>query len=405
MVLKHITVRWKGKTISGLLINHKDGVIEIKLSNGYNIGLNEKEVEIIEERPYERRPIEKQEDETGEVVLISCGGTISSKVDYETGGVSPQVSAKELIQQFPELEDIATLEGRILLNLLSENMTQSEWEAMVDAIDEEFRKNKKVVLLHGTDTMHYSASAVAFAFRGMPSPVVFTGAQRSVDRPSSDAKLNLMNAVFTSKQAFGESVIVMHSSMSDDVGVVIRGVRARKMHTSRRDAFQSINAKPLGYVDALNKTVELSNPEPCAEEWHVENGFERNVAMLYLYPGMDVDVIKYFLKYKGVVLVGTGLGHAPLGRLGFYEAFKELCDNSVVVMCSQTIHGRINMNVYSTGRELLDLGVVGNLLDATPETMYVKLSWVLRKTKSKEKAKELLHKNVAHEFSERSFPL
>jgi len=388
-------LKWRGKEVKGLLISKKGEYLEIKLPSGYNIMLNEKEVEILKEEEFERGYVKGEEGE-GEVRIIGCGGTIGSKVDYETGGVSPKISADELVAQYPEIRNIATVETRMLFSMLSENMNQEHWEKIVEEVKKAFEERKKVVLLHGTDTMHYTASALAFAFKGMPSPIVLTGSQRSSDRPSSDAWFNLLNAIYTSKQEFGESVIVMHSSINDDEGVVLRGVRARKMHSTRRDAFKPINESPLAFVDFRKGVEWLNKPIEPINDWKVENGFSRKVALIYVYPGIEEGVFDYYKAYDGVVLVGTGMGHIPTSII---DKIKEL---NIVVMTTQTIYGRINLDVYSTGRLLKEAGVLGHGLDITPEAAFVKLSWILYRTKERTKVKELFYTNMANEFSLRS---
>ncbi len=394
--MKKVKLRWRGKEIEGLLIAKKGEYLEIKLKSGYNIMLNENEVEILKEEEF-KRSYTRGEEGKGEVRIIGCGGTIGSKVDYETGGVSPQISASELVAQYPEIKDIAGVETRMLFSILSENMKQEHWEKIVDEVAKAFEEEKRVVLLHGTDTMHYTASSLAFAFRGMPFPVVLTGSQRSSDRPSSDARLNLLNAIYTSKQEFGEVAIVMHSSINDNEGVVLRGVRARKMHSTRRDAFKPINEGPLAFVDFKKGIEWLSKPSKPVSDWKVENGFSRKVAMVYIYPGIEEGVFDYYKSYDGIVLLGTGMGHTPTDII---EKIKEM--KGIVVMSTQTIYGRINLNVYSTGRLLKKAGVIGHELDITPEAAFVKLSWILYRTKERQEVERLFYTNMANEFSMRS---
>ena len=195
--------------------------------------------------------------------MLGTGGTIASKVEYETGAVKPAMTTEDLIEAVPEIAFVADIEARVLFNIFSENMTPELWERIVDAVAKAFEEGfEGVVVAHGTDTMAYTAAALSFAFRGLPAPIAFVGAQRSSDRPSSDAAFNLHAAVLTAAEApFAEVVVVMHGEPGDTYALAHRGTKVRKMHTSRRDAFQSINARPLAKIyPAERKIVMISQP-------------------------------------------------------------------------------------------------------------------------------------------------
>ncbi len=404
---KKARINWKGKVFEGVLMPYedKDSYI-LKLSNGYNIGIpkNESTLEIIGE---ETLSYEEKLSKEGEITVIGCGGTISSRVDYNTGAVIPSMN-------FSAFEGIKKkIKAIELFKIFSEEFTTEHWKELSKTIYEEAKNENPVIVLHGTDTMHYSSAAVAFSIPSLNIPVIFTGAQRSVDRPSSDAKENVLNSIFSSTQNFGEVVVLMHSSINDGSAYIHRGVKVRKLHTSRRDAFQSVNIKPLAEVNyeenkfkLIEKLYPLRSPSPLSK---LENHFNENVAILYYYPGMPPSLISKYSEFEGIVIAGTGLGHVSLGvnndrRIKpVYKELKELIDSDVkIVMVSQTIHGRINMNVYSTGRKLLELGVIGNYTDMTIETAFVKLSWVLGKEKRYSKVKELMETNLVGEITERS---
>ncbi len=397
--MKKISFKWKDKIYTGILVNEVSDIYEIKLENGYNVGLLKKDVEIINEEliKSDNKPT-TIENEEGDVVLLLCGGTILSKVDYTTGGVAPNLNIEEIKSLFPELKN-ERIGIKLIFDKLSENIYPSDWEIIANNIFKVLSKRKRVVILHGTDTMHYSASAMAFAFPSLNNPIVFTGSQRSSDRPSSDAHLNLLNAITVSKQPIGESVIVMHSSINDDNGIIIRGVRARKMHSTRRDAFKSINSLPLGFVKQSN--VQLNEDVRKSSELIFKNGFSKDVGLLYLYPGISEEVINFYSKYKAIVLIGTGLGHAPIEYIG--DSLKELSNKRVVVITTQTLYGRVNLNVYKTGKLMKSYGIIGSGLDILPETAYVKMSWILNKTDDRDEIARMYYENIAGEFSNRSY--
>jgi glutamyl-tRNA(Gln) amidotransferase subunit D len=338
------------------------------------------------------------------VSLLSTGGTIASKVDYKTGAVSPALSAQDLYDVVPELGNVANVRAEIFSNILSENMKPDIWSQIAEAVGKRVIEGgvDGVIIAHGTDTMHYTAAALSFALRNLPVPVVLVGSQRSSDRPSTDAAMNLVNsAVVAGKGPFAEVTLCMHGEMGDTYSLCHRGTKVRKMHTSRRDTFKSINAKPIakvqqGKVEMLVQDYMNRDPK---RELQVEGKFDDKVGLVKTYPGITADVVDALIDkgYHGIVLEGTGLGHIP-ERL--YEAVKRANEEDIVlVMSSQCISGRIDMNVYRTGRELLSMGVVSGE-DMTAETALVKLMWLLGRGEPRAKVRELIGKNVAGEITD-----
>ncbi|MEB2835776.1 MAG: Glu-tRNA(Gln) amidotransferase subunit GatD [Desulfurococcales archaeon] len=391
-------------------------ILVVKLGNGYNIGVRvTPETRIRVERrgggggkpgvpaplaePPERLPRER-------VVIIGTGGTIASRIDYETGAVNPYMDADEIVQAVPEVLNYARIEAVELFRLFSEDMTPSHWERIASEAARLIGEGYDgVVIAHGTDTMHYTAAALSFVFHsGLPVPIVLTGAQRSSDRPSSDAAFNLAASVLTAARApFAEVVIVMHGETGDTYALAHRGTRARKMHTSRRDAFQSINAVPLAMVwPDRGEIVVLDGNyrRRGAQDLVVENGFDDRVALVKYYPGMDPEVIDFLVDrgYHGIVLEGTGFGHVANRLIPSIQRAVE--EGVAVVAASQTLFGRVNLNVYSTGRRMLKAGVIP-AEDMTPETAYVKLSWVLKRTRDPGEVRRLMLTPLAGEISSR----
>jgi glutamyl-tRNA(Gln) amidotransferase subunit D len=210
---------------------------------------------------------------------------------------------------------------------------------------------------------------------------------------------------------FGEVGVCMHATTSDDFCYVHRGTRVRKMHTSARDAFRSIDSSPLFKVDYRQKLFEkLDDPMPRSKKGlAAKKNVNDNVALIYSHPNIKPDLIKKLDDYDGVVLVGTGLGHVPANAFGdklvhgLCQPIKELVDSGIpVVMSSQCISGRISLCVYTTGRLLLEAGVIGDGADWTPETAYTKLCWVLGQTKDMKEVKKLMMTNLVGEISPRT---
>lgn len=387
----------------------------IKLDSGYNIGISSNNARILLIKKAEKKQ-EQMETEIqtkrGDIVILGCGGTILSKVEYKTGAVFPAYSPKDLFNAFPKLKQMASIHSRILFQLFSEDIHILHWSKIAQEIADEIKQGAKgVVILHGTDTLHYTSAALSFALQDLPVPVVVTAAQRSSDRPSSDNENNLLNSIFAAKSDIAHVGICMHANSSDDFAYFHLGTKVRKMHSSRRDAFLSINSLPLAKIDYKTEKLEPLipyNKRNTKKNLDLQNKFSQNVGMLYIHPGIKPELIDKFADYDGLVLVGTGFGHIPTNPSKdkcantLVPNIKALIDSGIpVVMSSQTIFGRINMNVYSTGRLLQEIGVIGNNADWTPETAYVKLCWVLGKEKNQKKVNEIMMKNIAGELSER----
>ena len=409
-----------GLTVEGVVMPRyslvERDVLVIKLRNGYNIGIRCDRIARVErlgEAP--RRggagtPAPLAEGEAPRpgkrVFVIGTGGTIASRIDYETGAVRPYIEAEELVQAIPEAARYAEIRASELMEVLSENMTPKHWETIIEETARRLREGYDgIVIAHGTDTMGYTAAALSFAFhKGLPAPVVLVGAQRSSDRPSSDAAFNFTAAVLTAVEApFGEVAVVMHGTVSDTYALAHRGTRVRKMHSSRRDAFQSINSLPLAKVWPWEGKIEMLRDDYRPRKrgsLEVENGFDDRVALLHYYPGMKGDLIDLLVDsgYKGIVVEGTGFGHVAERLI---PHIKRAVDSGVaVVVATQTVFGRVNLNVYATGRKMLAAGVIP-ADDMLAETAYVKLSWVLARARSMEEVRRLMLTNIAGEIGER----
>ncbi|MEM3666343.1 MAG: Glu-tRNA(Gln) amidotransferase subunit GatD [Candidatus Bathyarchaeia archaeon] len=402
-----------GEVYEGILIPRSEygdeKHIVIKLKSGYNVGIRLSPNTKIEKmgvgaKPaFAAPPLPPQNPELPKVVIISTGGTIASRVDYRTGAVRPALTASDLYSVVPELSSIARIDAQILFSLYSENITPAHWTEMAKAVAAQIEDGVDgVVIAHGTDTMGYSAAALSFAIQNLPVPLIFVGSQRSADRPSSDAATNLTGAVLAAARApFAEVAVAMHETVSDTAIALHRGTRVRKCHTSRRDAFKSINTEPIAKVegDKITMLTEDYRKRDPQRKPILKPEFNDKVALVKFYPGMDPAVIDWHVEkgYKAIVLEGTGLGHVS-NR--FFQPIKRAIDKGVIVaMASQCIWGRINMNVYDTGRDLLALGVIP-LEDMLAETATVKLMWILGQTSDVEESKRLLKTNIAGELSQ-----
>lgn len=393
-----------GTTFEGLLMPRhafSDGhVVTIKLDNGYNLGLLEDgaTIDVLEKakaRSVDRSMPEPRED-LPTVAILGTGGTIASFVDYRTGGVTPATKPEELAAAAPELFDVCNLRAEVVFEMFSEDMQPEHWTQIAERAAWHLNNGcRGVIIGHGTDTMGHTAAALAFCLKDLSGPVVLTGSQRSSDRPSSDAGLNLLAAARVAANSdLGEVVVCMHETSDDDRIAIHRATRVRKMHTSRRDAFQSINALPLGYVEG--KQVQWAQPyhRATAGPTTCDAAWDEEVSMITSYPGLWPDHIEDVVR-KATVIVGTGLGHIAQRCLPGVE--KVLARGAHVAMASQCIHGRTNMNVYSTGRDLLKMGVMP-AQDMLPEVAYIKLMWILGHTDDPAEVRRLFATPLAGEM-------
>ncbi len=412
-----ITIRHDGEEHNGVLmpraqIGSDPDHIVVKLATGYNFGIrltNDSEVILAKKGRTSKRTASKgvsaQSKDLPAVSILSTGGTIASKVDYRTGAVNPALTAQDLYDTVPELKDHADVRAKVLMSVFSEDIRPSDWTKMARAVASEIKQGTNgVIIAHGTDTLGFTSAALSFALQNLPIPVVLVGSQRSSDRPSSDAAMNLILATdFVGRADAAEVMLVMHGETDDSFAYAHRGTRVRKSHTSRRDAFQSINSYPLFRIESSSIT-EMNPPLLRRDSKRIlklKPKFEEKVAIVKTYPGFSHDVIDHLVnhEYRGIVIEGTGLGHAPKS---LQSSVKRAVENDIVVaMTSQCISGRVDMDVYRTGVELLELGVVA-CEDMLTETAFVKLSWLLANMKTTKKVTAGLVETISGEIEMRS---
>jgi glutamyl-tRNA(Gln) amidotransferase subunit D len=401
-----------GQEFEGVLLpSSTPEQLVVKLASGYNVGIDREgaSIDVLESDVYDVESAQDEEDsssvefdeELPTISLISTGGTIASTVDYRTGAVTAQFDAEDVLRAVPDLAGRANYRGRVVANILSENMTPDVWQDLAHAVHEEIEAGADgVVVMHGTDTMQFSASAIAFML-DTPVPIVFTGSQRSADRPSSDNVMNAVCAVEAAKSDCAEVLICMHASESDDRCALHRGTRARKNHTSRRDAFETVGQRPLGtaeYGDDIDVEFRREYRDRGAVDLDIAPDLETEVDLVKFTPGTDPAMLDAVADSEGLVLEGTGLGHV---NTSWIDSIAELVDSGTdIVMTSQCLDGRVCDRVYDTGRDLLDAGVIEGE-DMLPGTAKVKLMWALANV---ETVAETVRRPLAGEITERSVP-
>lgn len=412
-----------------------DDHIVIKLKSGYNIGIDTTKIQSVTNlTSYSKQTISNPivissyhikhgvatvkgttyndiegREPLPNIALISTGGTIASKIDYRTGGVHSALSASDLYASIPELGKYASIDPEVILNEYSENLNPEHWTFIANKVAEKVRSRtyRGIIISHGTDTMHYTAGALSFALQNLPIPVVLVGAQRSSDRPSSDAALNLIGAtVFCIKSSYSGVFVAMHAGPSDDSIACHVGTRVRKNHTSRRDAFESIDIEPVALIKGDH--IEMQSHEQSQVKLHPRNNtstnflvrpaFDRRVILIKYHPGFDPRLLSHLttgLDYKALVIEGTGLGHISKQCI---PQIRRIIDSGIpVFMTSQCIWGRTRMTVYDTGRDLLKIGVIP-LSDMLPETALVKAMWAISNSTDREHSKQIMLQNIANEM-------
>ncbi len=413
-VWSQVTLHTTRGDFSGLILPRSETAdalhIVLKLDTGYNIGVRWDTVTGIDvhgrkvanyQIPEKEFPVDPGKPR---VKLFGTGGTIASRLDYRTGAVIPAFSPGELYGSVPELADICNMETEKLYGVFSENMGPEQWMGTARAIAREIETGVAgIVVGHGTDTMHHTAAALSFMLQDSPVPIVMVGSQRSSDRPSSDAAMNLINATRTAATSdIAEVMVCMFGPTSDEYGLLHRGTRVRKMHSSYRSTFRTLSDIPLGKVDAEGVKPFRTDYHQRRDDKKVKlvDVFDDRVSLVYYYPNMKPDIIDSLVDngYKGIIIAGTGLGHVnkPL-----YPALQRAYDAGVhVFMTVQTLWGYVQMYVYETGREIMELGVVpaANML---PEVAYVKLGWALGQSQDRDEVKRLMLSPVNGEITER----
>lgn len=410
----------RGSTFIGVILPRSETCddlhLVVKLFNGYNVGVAADRIASVKETGYKKAVYKIPEKEfpydakKKNVTLLGTGGTIASRLDYRTGAVIPAFTPGELYGAVPELADIANLTTQKLFGVFSENMGPEQYKALAVAIGEEIAKGADgIVIGHGTDTMSHTGAILSFMVQNSPVPIVVVGSQRSSDRPSSDAALNLMNAVRTAAECdIAEVMLCMFGPTSDNYDLLHRGTRCRKMHSSYRSTFRTIGATPLATVSRY--------PNEDGSHFHylsddflrrdknrvpvIQPVFEEKVTIQYYYPNFNPDIIDGLsaLGYRGIVFAGTGLGH--VNKMVFPALKRAIQKGMTIVMTVQTLWGFAQMYVYDTGRDLLDLGVIP-LDNMLPETAYMKLAWVLGQTEDPQKIRAMMTTPINHETTPR----
>ncbi|MBS3171855.1 Glu-tRNA(Gln) amidotransferase subunit GatD [Candidatus Woesearchaeota archaeon] len=407
--------------LEGIFIPSPNNTFVLKLKSGYNIGIDKKKIKKIEVlqkfKTSELKLSKVQHNKDLKAIsILHTGGTVASSVSYETGGVIARFTPEEILTMFPELQKIANINSRLISNMFSEDMNFNHYNIIAKEIEKELKNGVDgIIITHGTDTLGFTAAALTFILENLPIPVILVGSQRSSDRGSTDAKLNLLSAAqFIAKTDFQGVAICMHESMNDDSCLIMPSLKTRKMHSSARNAFKVVNDNAIARVDQ-NGNITFLKQHPKKEEKKLTLKLfnpKLKIGILKAHPNMSAKEISNYSSFDGLILEGYGLaGNFPINKIDkftsenekIYNELKKLAKKNPLVATSQTIYGRVNMNVYSTGRLLQEAGITGHNLDVLTETAFIKLAWLLSNY-PKNRIKELFNENLRGEISKRTEP-
>ncbi len=412
----YVEIHLMKKIYEGILLENpktEKGIVLLKLDSGYNIGFNKKDISKIKtlkkSKVIEEKIEIKKSNEKPNIAMIITGGTISAKLNPKKGGVDWLDTPESLFKFYPEIfEKVNIIKVEVPFMKATEDMDFKDWKKIANVAKKLLNDSniKGIIITQGTDFLHYTSSALSFFLKNLNKPVVLTYSQRSIDRASSDADLNLQCSAIAAISDIAEVMIVGHATINDDYCYAMPGTKTKKMHTSKRDAFKVINDKPFAKIfpDKVEIISDYTKREN-KKKVKTDSKFEEKVALIKVYPGQSPEILDFYLKkkYKGIVLEMSGLGHVPTtrARKSWIKKLKEVQKKGLIICASaQTIYGRLDPLVYSNGRELLKTGII-YLEDMLSETALVKLGYILAKTKNKDEIKKIMLTNMAHELNDR----
>lgn len=301
------------------------------------------------------------------ICLIATGGTIVSKDGGN--GLEPELTPQELLSYVPELREIAQISVRELYRLDSTNIHPEHWLGMAGCIREEYGNFDGFVVIHGTDTMAYTAAALSYLVQNAKKPIVLTGSQKSVYNRDTDARRNLIDAFCYAADARSHGVYIVFD------GTAILGTHARKTRTHSYNAFSSINC-PAAAVVQEGRIIRYFEPE-CGGEVKFYDRMNPRVLSVRPYPGISPEILTRTMDcYDGLVIECFGTSGIPAYG-GFDAALKAWAQaGKAIVATTQVPHEGSDMSVYRVGKDLMDLGLL-EAFDMTPEAVLAKLMWAL----------------------------
>lgn len=337
------------------------------------------------------------------VLLIYTGGTIGMKTDAQSGALIP-FDFNSIYEEFPSLKglniDIDILSINPVID--SSNVSPKNWIDIATIIKENYARYDGFVVLHGTDTMSYTASAISFMLENLSKPVVFTGSQIPIGILRTDGHENLITAIEIAGSKVANRALVPEVCLYFQ-NKLFRANRTTKQSAEALNAFRSDNYPPLAEVgvNISYNTPYIYKPTTYPEELIVASELETKVVIVKLFPGIDESVFNAILSVKdlrAIVLETFGSGNAPTNKW-FIEAIKRAIDSGVLILnTTQCSNGQVSMSLYETGLKLQKAGVLCGY-DMTTEAAITKLMYILGKNITAKERIKLLTQSLKGEFT------
>lgn len=323
------------------------------------------------------------------ILLITTGGTISCV--NQGKGLEPFIKPSGLLEYCPTLEEICDVYAIQLFSLDSTNIRPGHWLKIANAIRDNYDKYDGFVVSHGTDTMAYSAAAINYLIQDSKKPIVFTGSQKPISEPTTDAIKNLTDAfiVACDDNSYGVQLVFF--------GSIIAGTRARKNYSKSYFAFGSINYPELGHVYD-NKIIRyIKEEEPTNTLFY--DYLNPNIGLIKFTPGTRNDVLSYLIdQYDGLVIETYGVGGLPEYSDFYNQISRAISQNKLVVMTTQVPNEGSNLSVYKVGSYLKNNFNILEAHDMTTESALCKLMWVSGQTNNFKEAESLFYKTIGHDI-------
>ena len=338
------------------------------------------------------------------LLLIYTGGTIGMKQDMKDLTLKP-FDFSQILDEVPEIRKFAFKIDTYSFEppIDSSDVEPSLWQDLARLIKEKYEDYDGFIILHGTDTMSYSASALSFMLDGLTKPVIFTGSQLPIGVPRTDGKENLISAVeiASAKDEEGHPAVPEVCVCFDSL--LMRGNRSTKVNSEVFRAFQSPNFPPLAEagINIRYNNEYIRKPNDWYQSLTINTELDTRVSILKIHPGITPEVVRNILCGKdtrAIIMETYGSGNAPT-RDWFLDIVKESSAmNKIIVNVTQCLAGPVNMNIYANGKALERAGVIDGY-DSTTESALAKLFYLMGKSRDNEWVKAMMSRNLKGEIS------
>ena len=325
------------------------------------------------------------------ILMIATGGTIASK---ETeNGLTPAMTGEELAASVPGIKDKCEITVMQLMNIDSTNMRPRLWQLMSDTIIEHYNDYDGFVILHGTDTMAYTAAALSYLIQDSPKPIVLTGSQKPMGNPYTDAKINLYQSILYALDDHSCDVTVVFN------GKAIAGTRARKQRTRSFAAFESMNFPVLALIHDDKILRYFRDREPSMDDLKTYHNLNDRVFVLKLTPEVKADIFHLLSShYDAIILETFGIGGIPEYDDSFEKAiFDWVNSGKTLAVTTQVPEEGCDMEVYKVGKKYSEHPGILQAGDMTTESIVAKLMWILGQTNDQKEIRKMFYQTINHD--------